>query len=310
MDDNNSILFYFWAHGGPENYNPMDELDTSTFHDLVARAQTLFFEFPSPDLSVTAALEADINEYLQTQRKPLRLQMAYDFQIRNLKRLSAEFFAADLIKGTAKKVVLERTLEAPFDYLKESEKADLVFFESSLARALEARREFLAMSEEYQQARDRDVAKQICAFPETTFVLFGAGHPALAQRVAALGRPTEIHFPYPYYPCSFATQVRTKYRETGVLDQELFLREFAEGMACKGIDTLFGKKLSSREIDLLAHHYATSLTPNQILGFRDSLIFCKTMLSNVSYGDIFASYLQREHIAGVEEVHAELFLEY
>ena len=305
MEERDPALFYFWAHGGSRNYDPMEELDTPTLHDLVDRADAVFLEFISSSLDGTGELEKDINEYVRTKEMPFKLRDAYDYQMRLEGKTTAEFFIADLLKGTSKRIVLEKTLAAPFDYNEESNMADMVFFAGSLEMAREARRRFLEVAEEYQGRRDRDVTEQIYAVPETVLVLFGAGHLEIEKRVAAK-RPTEVHFPFYDYPVQFDTQLRIKYRETGELDEELFLRKYAEDMSRKGVGTRFGKSISSRETDLLAHHYASIFTPDQIIGLKDYFVSCRRMLYGISQDDIFDSYLKKEGITPVEEVLAGL----
>lgn len=308
MDNANPALFYFWAHGtAGDNYNPYDELDTPTLHGLVEKADTIFIEFISPhsDFQGTRELERDVNEYVKTGKMPLKLKMAYDHQMRVQGEPTIEFFIANLLQRTTKRIVLEKTLKASFDYYEEDHQVNLMFFESSLERAIDARKRFLEVGEKYQERRDHDVAEQIKTIPEMTLVLFGAGHPDIEKQVAA-ERPTEIHFPYPDYPLSFETKLRMAYRETGEVDQELFLRKHAEVMARAGIWARLGRSITSREIDLLSHHYAAALSTDQILSFRDYIISCRRMLAGISAGDIVESYFKRERLSLMEEVLVEL----
>jgi len=302
----NPALFYFWAHGSiGKGYNPMDELDTPTFRTLINRSDSVFLEFVSPNLDGSRELERDLNEYIKTGEMPIKLRECYDYQIESQGETGYDFFIANLIQRTQKRIVLEKTLSAPFNFNEENDRASRAFFERSFNQALEAKRIFLEMNEKYQVPREIDVAEQISALPETTLVIFGAGHPQL-ERIVSAQRPTEVHFPYYNYNNGFATHLGMKYRETGEVNIELFLRSNAEGMVRKGINEKFRRSISSRETDLLAHHYASVLTPDQIVRYKDYTVFCKTMLVGINFTDILESFLKKESITPVEEVLAGL----
>ena len=115
-----------------------------------------------------------------------------------------------------------------------------------------------------------------------------------------------VVFPYIDDPYCFETQMRMSFIETGEVDEDLYLRNIMEVMARKGISTNNGRRISSREADLLAHHYARIISHDHIVGFKDYMVFCKRMLVGISNSDMFESYLAREKLPSVDECLSQI----
>lgn len=294
----NAVLFYFWAHGRTDDYNPVDELNTPTFANLVARVDVVFQEFVSSDLDATGEIEKDWNTYIKTGILPEKLKGC----ISRDNPLEDYLFMTELMLNTNKRLVLERTLEADFNYNQENNQTTTAFFENTLEQALEATRRFLNKSQPYQEERERDITSQIIAIPATVLVVFGFGHPELEKRVAQY-RPTEIHYPYEKYPLSFETELTLKFRETKQVDQELYLRDIAEQIARRAIGS---RNLTSKCVDIISHHYAATLTTAQIIALGEYIVSCRKFILGATPSAVFESYLAKENLPSIEEVKNRL----
>ncbi|MFH1500441.1 MAG: hypothetical protein ABIE22_00675 [archaeon] len=289
----NPALFYFWAHS---EYN---ELDTEKARELIERADVIFEEHVSSDFAITDEIERDFKAFIE--RGIVSEKLAVSFLPDYLPN-QTEFILGHA-RERGKRIVLERTLEADFDVNGGDEECiESFIYEEDWKRAFEMAKVHAKRNQIYQTKREADVAEQIVAIPETTMVLFGAGHPELEKRVATK-RPTEVHFPYEDYPTSFDCQLNQKFRETGELDEELFFRRMMEGMALRAFKDLNGG-ISSRVTDLTAYRYAEMLAPEQVLDYKNYMMSCSRFLG-FSKLDIFESYLKKEGLPQIEEVMGE-----
>ena len=298
MAKRNPALFYLWAHGGGRNYNPMDELDTPILRSLVERSEVVFLEFVSWDLKSTAELERDWNTHIKTGDMPSKLRAC----ISPSNPLEDYLFLAELMSKGRKKLILEKYPRADFNFVGEDQETHNVFYESSLERAIQEKEKFLWKAQPYQIEREKMVTETISTIPNTALVIFGAGHPELPQKVS-LRRPTEVHYPYTGYPKSYAyeTQMSMQFRITGKVNPELFCKSQMQNMSRNCISD-GEKRYTSRQLDLLAHHYATIMTPEQIIGFKNYFISSSTLLVGICASDIFDSYLRKENLPPVEEI--------
>lgn len=293
MENINPVLFYFWAHGSIENTKEsMIELDTLILKKLIKRANIIFKEFITDDIETVYQIEKDWNDYISNGEMSETLRLCLDGQFPDTHTL----YMAELMKGTNKRFVFEKSLEAPFDLEEENKNTNRAFLEYDLDRALEIKEEFLTESENYQIEREKSVSEQILAIPDTTLVIFGAGHPELEKEVANY-RITETHYPYLDYPISYETQMRHEFRKTGKINKELYLRNMMEQITIKGVK----ENLKGREQDLVVHYYTSLLTPEQIIECRDYIVSCSRFLL-VSKQDIFESYLKKESLPSIQEV--------
>lgn len=254
------VLFYFWAH------NVAEELDTDSFRRVVDRADVVFREYITDDMSAVDAIESAWNTYISAGLIRPEIQRV----LSGAQRDGDGVFLAELMRGTGKRMVLERSLPAPFDYYGEQKAADRAFFSGSFEEAVHAQEAFLRKSTAYQVRREAGVYRQILSISSPVAVVFGAGHPDLEAAVA-YGRPTEIHYPYEGYGTSFETRMTHHFRKTGQIDRDLLCRYFMEGIALKQVKTACpGHTLES--YDKAARWYAASMAPDQILEFKESLV--------------------------------------
>jgi len=105
----------------------MDELDTPTFRTLINRSDSVFLEFVSPNLDGSRELERDLNEYIKTGEMPIKLRECYDYQIECQGETGYDFFIANLTQRTQKRIVLEKTLSAPFYFNEENDNPTVTF---------------------------------------------------------------------------------------------------------------------------------------------------------------------------------------
>jgi hypothetical protein len=295
MTEANPVLFYFWKHSRKQ------QLRTKTLENLVRRADIVFQEGVTEDLELTRAIERDLNTYIRTRKIPRQLQRAFDTE-----ELSDNHkYLAGLMHGTGKRMKLERTIFPNFDYKTEAKGASVAFLLLDLETAHHLVEEFLEMAETYQEKREKKVAKQIVRIPKTTAVIFGAAHTELAKIVSRY-RPVEIHYPYPGYITSYSTIMSQAYRQTKKLDMELFIRFNMESKALKAIEEGYRNKLDDRQIESLANFYASIMTQEQIIEFRDYLLSCSSLIIGMSDCAIFESYLKRRALPTIEEAVGKL----
>lgn len=300
MTKRNPALFYFWAHGGDHTYNPMDQLDTPILRNLMERSEVVFQEFVSWNLESTAELERDWNTYIRTGDMPSKLKVC----ISPSNPLEDYLFIANLMSKGRKRLMLEQYPRADFDFVGEDQETNNIFYESSLERAIAEKEAFLRKAQSYQLERESLVAEKIVMIPQTVLVIFGAGHPELPQKVA-LKKTTEIHYPYAGYPQMYETLMAMQFRVTGKVNPELYCRMQMENMSRNAIYDS-GKKYTSRQLDLLAHHYATIMTPEHIVAFKDYMVSSSTLLVGICASDVFDSYLKKENLPPVEEAVARI----
>jgi hypothetical protein len=284
----------------------------------------IFREFVTPRgmLHITREVEQDFNAYSQKGR----LSPKFSGMLTHPESVEKRFLM-DITKGTRKRYVLERS-EAPDMNLDAEESRAVALFlreDVSLEAALQAMEGFLVRADGYEQRRESGVAEQIMSIPETTLVIFGAGHPDLERMVSSRRRPTEVHFPYPGYPLFYDVQMRMGFRQTTQVSIELCLRMVVERLALNALGNYDGKSISGTELNLLAHRYAALFSQDQILGYRDYLLRCRRLFggspliampdtlvdaeqhhANNGAGDIFESYLSRNGLPPVKEVLARL----
>lgn len=161
---------------------------------------------------------------------------------------------------------------------------------------------YLTKTEDYQAERDKSVAKQISSIPGITLVIFGAGHPEIADRVAA-DRDIEIHFPYKDYKTSYDSQLRQLFRKTGKADVELFMRDLMDGLARAAIRRMSENGLTERELDSIADYYASTLKQDQIIAYVQYVNFAsKIGMRGQDSGHIFESWLKRESLPLPKEI--------
>jgi len=293
MQNQNPVYFYYWSHDlksieGLEIN--ISELMTGTFTGLIRKSDVLFKEYVCSNQEIRAEIEDDFNNYIKKGLLPLKLEetIATDEETS---------FLLNLMKGTNKRVLFERSNEAPFDWNEEEDEVFNAFFRYPLNYFKGILKEYLTKTQNYSSERDKNTAEQIINIPETTLVLFGAGHPEIAEIVSSQ-RKTEIHFPYEDYPASYETQMTTLFRKTGEASVKLYAREIMERLARKATKQILNNETNMRKLDLIASHYASSLTFEKIVGYTDYLSFAKTIYlggGNHS-GDIFESWLKKEKL--------------
>jgi hypothetical protein len=286
MINKDPALFYFWAHDNVE------ELKTDTCRDLVKRADIIFLEGVTPVVSISAEIERDFNNYSRdgvlSDKLRGTLEMGHDEQGK---------FLLDLTKGTPKRYVFEKYPDAPFDFALKEESSGTAFLKYSLEEAMEIREDFLMESMRYNVPREKAATGRIIALDGIVLVIFGAAHPDL-QKMIARARPTEIHFPYPDYPVSYTNQEMADFRQTGVLDKELFLRGRMGAIARAAIKSI---SMSLRERELLAHAYAGIFPLDTMQEYPGYANFCISF-SGVSPQDVFESFLKKEKMPLVPEM--------
>jgi hypothetical protein len=291
MADNKPALFYFWSH------DVIEELRTDTCKALVERADVIFLEGVTPDVSISAEIERDINNcsadgvLTDKLRGTLRSQAGEEIQ-----------FMLELTKGTPKRYVLEKYPEADFDFEREEAESNLGFLMYGLEEAMQLREDFFMKSRGYNIPKEKTAAGNIIAIDGTVLAIFGAAHPDI-QKMVMRSRPTEVHFPYPDYPNSYNCQEMADFNRTGVLDKELFLRGAMEMVVNAALPIEL--QLSKREKNLLAYRYAGLIPVEKIAGYKDYLHFCIS-LSGASPAVIFESFLKKEGLPLVPEVLAEI----
>ncbi len=206
----NSVLFYFWAH------DQLNEIKTGVLDDLVERADAALMEVVYPDQELIGVLERDLNDYIKTGSfsnvlTKLTENCSSDDDSSSRERedygSDAMLFVAELMRGTKKRIILERNTFPSFDYLGEATSSLLIFLKKPLDFALKVRRDFLQRSAEYNAERERNVVDQVLKIRGTTLVTFGAGHGGLAKLVRDR-RPVEVHYPYKNYPVKYACQTK------------------------------------------------------------------------------------------------------
>lgn len=294
----NPVYFYLWTH------SEIEELKTPILEQLVRQADCIFLEDVSSDLAITTEIENDFNRYSQKGILAEKLRPAVSGPFPTD---PAGAFLLNLTKGTTKRYVFEKTLEADFDYNGERDLSTFAFFKYHLGQALKIKQEFLQKSERYQQVRERDVAEQIVVIPETTLVLFGAAHQDLAE-IVSRKRPTITHYPYPDYPLSYETKMMQAFRQTGSIDKELYLRCVMESIAEKALKGMFRE---SSITTLIANRYATILTPDQIADYSDYASTCSRLVISIDHSitqhTVFLSYLLRKSLPLPADIFQQVF---
>ena len=288
----NPALFYFWAH------SEIEELETQTFLDLVERADVLFVECVYPSYEIIDKFEKELNDYSQNgiSTNEFRANFLTD-------AIDPMWpFILQSTKGSDKKYALERTITNFFDLNVLKGESDSAFFLYNLDTSLQMKRDFLSESCEYHIEREKDVAEQILDIPETTLVLFGTGHPEL-EKLVEHHRTTEIHYPYTEYITGhYINQMHQKFRRTGKIEPELYLRAMMEGIVRKALDVIHGGGLDMVDLNFTIHHYAALFSPDQIVRYKDNLVSCFKSSAGANCGDIFESYLKKESLPPVEQV--------
>jgi hypothetical protein len=291
MANKDPALFYFWAHDDAE------DLKTDTCRELVRRADIIFNEGVTPDVSISTQIERDLND---CSRKGVLSD--------NLRRTleanpeGPDAFLLSLTRGTCKRYVLEEYPEPSFGYEEEKAESRRAFLRYGLEEAMLRREDFLMASEAYNIPREKAAAVRIAALDGTVLAILGSAHPDV-RKIVALSRPTEVHFPYPNYPRSYSGQESANFRQTGVLDQELFLRNAMEMIARAALNS--NPLLSRRERETIANAYASLVPLDKIEQYPEYLNFCVSFAS-VSPQEVFESFLKKESLPLVPEMLAKI----
>ncbi len=301
------ISFYFTRHS-----RAVEELDTSLLKELIHKVHVIYHELPGNYLP-TELLEGLPEELVQRVRREnhREFERGWNEYIASGKMsgltgelfdlyaddssTKALMFLANLMRGTGKRLFFERTTPPLFDYYKESAAPTDSFVLGKYDEAFKKVEAFLEKASEYETQREEEAADQLFSLLEPTLVIFGAGHRDLARRVSEK-RPVEIHYPYKDYIWSFTDEMFEHYKKDKKFDREFFLRSEMEGMAKGVIETMYGETITSRELGLMIHYYSSSLTPEQIVTCNDYMISCLRLLVGISPGDIFESFIGKEHL--------------
>ncbi|MBI4450943.1 hypothetical protein HY642_03135 [Candidatus Woesearchaeota archaeon] len=292
------VMFYFWAHDirradGSKETN-LDELQTGELFRCLEKANKAFVEFVAGEEEITGRIEGDWNAYVKdgTISKELEYTITHNLDQKMM-------FLAGNIKLSKRRFVFERSPPAPFDYDAE-EITPRDFFKLNLSEVRTLEEAFVKKDEAYEVEREKRVAAQICGIKGPLLVIFGAGHPTLAELVGKV-RPVEIHFPYDGYPVSYNIQMRMQYRKTKALDEELWLRSHMEQVTYSGLRTA---GFTPRARDLVAHEYARTVQLDQIVALRDYI----NSASRLGFPGltIFEGFLKKADLPTVDSVCARV----
>ncbi len=276
----NPLLFYLWEH------SEIHQLYTPHFDELLQRADAIYMEFPCDYPDIVTEIEREVNNYRATGIFPKRLRDS---------ELTTETYLARKWVSTQKRIILERYPECTFDHNAEDRESMQALVTQSLERGMEKKRQFYGKSTAYQRRREEAVLEQILAIPETTIVLFGAGHKNLA-REAQRRREIEIIYSYPFVSQSFGIQGREYFEREGRVDRELYLREFLEDVSNAGLRK--GYDLVGEEKDILAHEIAVQTSIEDIESYARRM---KLGIGFIDPGDLF-----KQFVKGKEEIERRI----
>ncbi len=248
------VLFYFFAH-----YTENHQLNTHKFTTLLSRANTVFSERVVFDLEEAKRIEENYNHCIQ---KSSLSDCLYDGQ----------FLTQTLLRkllGSEKKLVLENYVQSKEElspYMNTLDRclptafAELPDLEKNLAHSI-------SIIQKEEDQREDQTARIISQLPGTTLVLFGSYHTRLAELVGQ-EREVEVHYPYPNYPQPFFLELIHQFRTTGKIPPDLSIRAATEWFVDASLTEHY-KRWTKNEIAVLAHYYAQTLTPGQILDLRE-----------------------------------------
>ena len=218
MKCKNPIRLYFWEHG-PVNGANMDELDTPTLRNSVRDSDVVYLEFGSEDISATREIEHRINNHSRYGTQSI-FDPNYTITPRFYEMMS---LLMELTKGTDKRYIFEKTVGG-LDY--DAREAELTkdFFEDDLEEAAAGYEFFLYDTEPWHMGRELRIAEDLLDIQASITAILGLGHLDIRDLLSP-SRYTEALFPFRGYPEYNPVKLKRRFRRTGEVDWELFLKK-------------------------------------------------------------------------------------
>ncbi|MBI2665690.1 hypothetical protein HYX12_03660 [Candidatus Woesearchaeota archaeon] len=265
-----STDLYLWGH------IQFEELDTPKFNELSSSNAVIFREGVAyGGFEYMRLIEATVNEYAATANEPKE----WNWLLQNSSPLHRrEFiFLVEILKRNKSRLVMERTLPpSRFDYVQVEQTGIQAFFDyESPADAAKVQEQCLALTQGYEQQRERGICRQLLAIDNSAVLtVIGFGHRSIADDIRREGKKVEAHFPYEGYLELFQMKMQEDFRLTGKVDPEIYARAVVE-LYLRQLIINQPENSAIKQQNNALRYYTNTITNGQIAKLRRNMLETK-----------------------------------
>ncbi|MBT3985212.1 hypothetical protein HOD38_05640 [archaeon] len=276
------VMFYLYDPTNPS------EVDTPVFRSLIERAETVFVQMNLPDIDAIDKLEEGWRKYVKTGI--LTPDIIRPSRVVDL--------IAQEVRGTDKKLALERALIPEYDIGSGQDRLMAAFLTGATERAKGIFGNHLELINVELDTINLSTTQQIINQDGPVLVVYGYGNLELVRAIADIS-DVELNFPEANYPIPYQIRAADDITKSEGVDVELYQRTLIERLA-NGLGGESG--IRGVELARFAHFYANMAQPSIIERFPESYQSIRQHLVGIQMGTIVESFFTKNHLPSVEEV--------